>query len=228
METSESFHLSMQEKGFSVTKLLIDGRRYVDRGDLKQAIDIEPGESIFSPDLIAIKTRLEQLSWIRTATVERHLPDTIYIRLEERKPLALWQRKNKVSLVDAEGKILTDTNLARFRSLLMIVGEDAPRYAPDLVAMLAAEPKFGERVESAKRIGGRRWDLYLKNGVEVRLPEDDMGQAMKRLAEAQDDAKLLDRNVVAIDMRDPIRIIVQTAPGQAEEYQAAYDSRNKI
>lgn len=76
-----------------------------------------------------------------------------------------------------------------------------------------------------------RWEtvgFVLKNGVEVRLPEEDIGQAIKRLADAQREAQLMDRNVLAIDLRDPMRIIVQTAPGKAEDYQASFRIQKKI
>lgn len=218
----------MEHHGFAVANLLIDGRAFVARDDLKSILDVRRGQSVFEPDLALMQEKLEKLSWVKAATVERHLPDTIYVHLEERRPLALWQRKSQLSVVDADGEVLTQNHLSRFRPLLIIVGEDAPKHARDLVAILGAEPEFGQRVESAKWIGGRRWDIYLKNGVEIRLPEEDMGQAIRRLAEAQREAQLMDRDVSAIDLRDPLRIIVQTAPGQAEDYQASFSTQKKI
>ncbi|MCB1551991.1 MAG: cell division protein FtsQ/DivIB [Alphaproteobacteria bacterium] len=228
IETTEAFHDSMEDHGFAVSNLLIDGRVFVDRDDLKAILNVDRGQSIFEPDLVVMKTKLENLDWVKSAVVERHLPDTLYVHLEERWPLVLWQRKNKLAVVDAEGHVLTEENLSRFKNLLIVVGEDAPHYAPELVAMLEAESDFAQRIESAKWIGGRRWDLFLKNGVEVRLPEEDIGQAIKRLADAQREAQLMDRNVLAIDLRDPMRIIVQTAPGKAEDYQASFRIQKKI
>lgn len=228
IKLTQDFHDSMQDHGFAVLRLLVDGRENLSRERLKDVIGVRGGQSVFEPDLVSMQARLEALSWVKSAVVERHLPDTIYVRLEEREPMAVWQRKKTLAVVDKDGEILTHSNMSRFRHLLIIVGDDAPKYAPDLVALLEAEPEFGERVESAKWIGGRRWNLFLKNGVEVRLPEDDMGQAIKRLADAQREAKLMDREVQAIDLRDPMRIVVQTAPGKAEEYQASFKPDRNI
>lgn len=228
VRTIEAFHDHMEQNGFAVSKLMIDGRENVDRDVLKKILKVEQGQSVFEPDLKVLQSKLEELSWVRSAVVERHLPDTLYVRLEERRPLVLWQRKNKLSVVDAQGHVLSDKGLSKFKNLLIVVGEKAPEFAPELVAMLEAEPDFGSRVESAKWIGDRRWDLYLKNGVEIRLPEEDMGQAIKRLADAQREAQLMDRDVLAIDLRDPVRIVVQTSPGQAEEYQASFSPQKRI
>lgn len=225
---ARSFHAEMAESGFKVEKIMVVGRMNADRDALKYLVDIEKGQSIFQPDLDELKDKLEHLTWVKSAVVERHLPDTIAVRLEERKPLALWQNQGKLSVIDTDGQVLSDGRLDRFKNLLILVGEDAPAHAADLVIMINAEPDLKARVESAKWIGGRRWDLFLKNGVSVKLPEDDLGQAVRRLASAQGEAKLMDKKIQSIDLRDPLRIVVQTEPGAAEEYQAAYRPQKNI
>lgn len=225
---ARSFYAQTAESGLNVQNILVDGRVNANRNALKYILNIEKGQSIFEPDLADLKDKVEHLTWVKSATVERHLPDTIAVRLEERAPLALWQHQNKLSVIDTEGEVLSDGDLGRFKHLLILVGEDAPAHASDLVAMIEVEKDLKERVESAKWIGGRRWDLYLKNGVSVKLPEDDLGQAVRRLANAQGEAGLMDRKIESIDLRDPLRIVVQTKLGDAEEYQAAYHPQKDI
>lgn len=226
METS--FYAATARHGFAVSDLVIDGRVNLDRDQLKQIVAITPGDPILAADLSAIETSLEKTSWVADAQVERHFPSTLYIKLRERVPLALWQRQGKLAVVDASGIVLSETGLEKFRDLPIIVGEEAPQRAPDLVAMIQAEPDLKARLESAKWIGGRRWDLYLKNGIAVRLPEEDQGQAIARLAKAQKEGAIMDRKIEAIDLRDPVRIVVQTSPGAIESYEAAYTPDKNI
>lgn len=222
------FYTASADAGFHVQNLIIDGRINTDRSQLKALVDIAPGDPIFATNLPDIERKLEQVSWVKDALVERRLPDTLYINIKERSPLALWQRQGKLSVVDAEGVVLTDRVLDRFRDLPIIVGEEAPQRAPELVAMIQAEPALKARLESAKWIGGRRWDLYLKNGIAIRLPEDDQGQAIARLSHAQKSGGLMDRQIEAIDLRDPVRIVVQTRPGAVESYEASYTPDKNI
>lgn len=44
--------------------------------------------NIFTLDLAALQLRLEEVSMIRTARVERHLPNRLFIQIEEREPIA--------------------------------------------------------------------------------------------------------------------------------------------
>ena len=207
--------------GFAVKNILVDGRHYTDADTLKAMINMEKGDAIFAFDPVAAKAMLEKLSWVKTAHVERRLPDTIYIRLTERAPLALWQRHRKLVLIDADGVVLTDRNLGPFQKLPIVVGEGAQTRAAGLIALLAAEPLIFDRVEAATLISERRWDLKLKSGAEVKLPEADIGLALRKLAVDHEEEALLDKRVLSIDVREEGRITVRTKPGAAQDFNAA-------
>ena len=123
--------------------------------------------------------------------------------------MALWQRKGKLVLVDNYGVVITNRKLNRFRKLIIVVGNDAPRHAPTLFAMLAAEPALAKRVTAAVRVGARRWNIKLKRGIRIQLPESDPHRAWRRLAELNAKHRLLARDIKSIDMRLPDRLIVK-------------------
>jgi cell division protein FtsQ len=206
------------QKGFAVKNILVDGRHYTDTDALRAILAVERGDPIFAFDPQESKTMLEKLSWVKTAQVERRLPDTIYIQLTERVPIALWQRQKRLSVIDGDGVVLTDQNIAAFKNLMIVVGEDAPKQAQGLMAMLQAEPLIKERVESAVLVSGRRWNLKLKSGAEVKLPADELGLALRRLAINQEEEGILDKDVLSIDVRDEGRITVRTKPGEAQDF----------
>jgi cell division protein FtsQ len=71
------------------------------------------------------------------------------------------------------------------------------------------QPELMVRVRAAVRVGGRRWNLRLDNGIDVRLPEDDPEQAWARLAEYERRHRILARDVRVLDLRLPDRLIVR-------------------
>lgn len=206
--------------GFAVNNIMVDGRHYTDINTLKAMMNVEKGDPIFAFHPDEAKGMIEKLSWVKSAHIERRLPDTIYVRLEERKPLALWQRNKRLSLIDAEGKVLTEQNLDEFRNLLIVVGDGSPGRAADLLAMLEAEPDIRGRVEAATLVGERRWDLTLKSGAQVKLPESELGLALRKLAINHEEEAILDKDVVSIDVREEGRITVRTKPGAAQDFNA--------
>ncbi len=220
------FYAMTAHAGFAVRNILVEGRSNTDPDILLDLVGMKRGDAMFAFHPARIKAQLEQVPWIKSARVERRLPDTIYIGLTERTPVALWQSRGKLKLIDGDGVVLTDTGLSRFRDLMLVVGENAPAHIGDLSLLLQDQTDLRGRVEAATYVSGRRWDLRLKNGITVRLPETDPGIALARLAKAQHDDRLLDKDLTAVDLRDGDRIIVATKPGAVQEYKASVKGDN--
>jgi len=212
--------------GFEVDNVMIEGRAYTDPEILKAIINVQKGEPLFAFDPSEAKKSIEEIAWVETAHVERRLPDTLYISLNERKPLALWQKDKKLKLIDQYGEVIPVTNLAPFKNLVIVLGENAPQNAEELFQQLVGEPEIFKRIESVGLIADRRWDVIFKNDLRVKLPEQDVAFAISRLAKAQTDDKILDKDLTGIDLRDPQRMIVSTKPGASQDYQSGYSKAN--
>ncbi len=209
-------------QGFYVQDILVEGRVHASADVLLALLNTERGDPIFAFDPQEAKDLIERISWVKEAHVERRLPQTIYIGLIEREPVALWQNKQKVRLVDIDGVTITDTDIAPFEGLPIIVGETAPIIYPVLRPLLLAEPEISERLEAVIRVGDRRWDLRLKNGVTIKLPEENEAMALRNLARMQSEDNIFGKDLTEIDMRVQGRITVRTSPGAVQEYKASF------
>ncbi len=197
--------------GMRLDALTVEGREMTSRDDLLAALDIERGSPILSIDVAHAKSAIEALPWVKTAKVERQLPDAVHILIEERTPYALWQRDGRYTLVDHDGKTIVDVPNAD-QSLPLIVGPDAPQHAAALFDTLSSEKALAERVRAAVRVGDRRWNIYLdsfQGGIAIRLPEGDFRAAWTRLAVLERDNKILERDLDFIDMRLEDRLVVR-------------------
>ena len=198
-----------QMTGFSVDAVLVEGRERTDGAALLAALAVSRGTPILSVNPEAARERVEQLVWVDKASVVRQLPDTVFIRITEHKPLALWQRDGALALINVRGEVIP-TKIDDFGYLPLVVGDDAAAHATQLLSLVAAFPAVADELEAAVRISGRRWNLRLKGKIEVRLPETEIAVALARLAALQQSQGLLQRDVVAVDLRLPDRLIVQT------------------
>jgi cell division protein FtsQ len=203
--------------GLVVGNIEVDGRAMTTKAAILRAVGASRGTPILAVSPSAAKAQLETLPWVRSAAVERQLPDTIHITIVERMPFAFWQRQGKLALIDRDGTVITDTGLDRFPGLIVLVGDDAPQNAAKLLEMIASEKTIANRVTAAVRVGGRRWRLHLDNGINVELPEENAAAAWKQLAELDRDSQILARNIEVIDMRLSDRLVVRTVPEPAKE-----------
>ena len=202
--------------GLTVQDILVEGRQRADRDLVMTAIGIDRGASLLRFDASAARQRLEDIPWVDTAIVERRLPDVIYVKLVEHKPLALWQTEGKFALIDPKGAVILPEATSQFGKLPIVIGPQAPKHAESLLLLLATEPTLASRVSAAIRLGDRRWNLIMDNGVEIRLPEEEAELAWARVAAADRDRKLLARDVQMIDLRMPDRMIIRTGSPPAD------------
>jgi cell division protein FtsQ len=178
--------------------------------DLHNALGVKEGDPMLGFSVAAARARIEKLTWVKSAIVERRLPDKIVVSLVERNPFAVWQNQGKFVLIDRDGNIVADQDVAVFaKELPLVVGVGAPQAASALIDALNTQPTLRSRIVAAVRVGDRRWNLRLNNGTDVMLPEGAEVQALARLVEMQNEHALLDRPAQALDMRLPDRLVVR-------------------
>jgi len=207
--------------GLVVAQIEVVGAHRATPQAVVEAAAIPAGQKIAEIDLGALRDRIEALGWVKTAQISRVLPDTVLIKIVERVPFGLWQFENKLRLIDRDGVEITGAEITGFEDLPMVVDLGAPAHAADLFRMLEAEPALAARVESAVRVGERRWDLHLAGGIDVLLPEDDPEAAWLRLAALERHQGILERDIVQIDLRLPDRLTVRQTPEAAKERREA-------
>lgn len=199
--------------GFTVSEIFVDGRYRTSPEALRDALRLERGAPILAFDPDAARERITALPWVKRVAVERQLPDVVLLHITERQPMAIWQHGGAFSLIDSGGEHIPVRGLEAFRKLLVVVGKEAPAHTASLMDVLATSPELSRRVKAAVRIADRRWDLHLKNGLTVRLPEEDPAGAWRRLAMLAAQQEILDGGLAAVDLRYPDRVILR--PGQA-------------
>ena len=195
--------------GFKLENVLVEGQNSVQTLDILSALNADKGTPIFSLNLEQIKNNLQHNSWIKTVVlVERRLPNTLYIRLVERVPIALWQINGQVFIIDEEGFKITK-EISEFHNLLHIVGSDANIYTSQLIEDLAKYPELAKKIISAVRYGGRRWDLNFEQGLTVKMPDINFEQALDYLARLYEKNILFDQNYKVIDLRDSSKSYIE-------------------
>ncbi|MBP0463793.1 cell division protein FtsQ/DivIB [Roseomonas sp. PWR1] len=206
---TDSFDGLGEGMGLTVQHVILEGRHNTPTDMIRSALGVSRGDPILDVSPEALRRRLETIAWVQRAHVERRLPGTLLIRIEERRPFAIWQHNGRFVIIDREGKVVAADGLDQFGPLPLLVGAGADATGAALYDLLRAERDVHERVQAMVRIHERRWNLRLHNGTDVLLPEGAEGAAIQRLAELQREARLLDRPLAAIDLRLPDRLVLR-------------------
>ena len=197
--------------GMELDHVKIKGVQNLSLEQLQDFIEAETaGQSLPFLDINLLRMKIENLSWVKEASVQRRFPDKLYIQLTEHVPQARWQVGGKHHMITEEGIVVSDFVPKKFANLTLLVGENANFHVPDLREVLSHGTKLRERVTAASWIGNRRWDIYLNNGIIVKLPQDNAGEAWSKLQRLSIDELLLEhKNIAIIDMRVSKRLVLR-------------------
>jgi len=162
-------------------------------------------------DLDKVRAQLLQYGWIQDARISRRWPDTLVVDIVERKPAAVWQNNQKLSLIDGTGVELERVDPSAIPDLPLVIGPNANRQIEDLDELMDSVPALKPMLAGATWVGNRRWDLRFESGEVLALPEgqDIAANALKRFARIDGTQRLLGRGFVRFDMRDPSKFVVR-------------------
>lgn len=223
----EPKHMLARLVGLGIDRVTISGIAELSEIEVLVAAGIDSKTSLAFFDADEARRRLEATPLIREATVRKLYPGEVSITLVEREPYALWQVKGDLFLIAADGTVIDKMDDGRFARLPLVVGDDANKRAKDYIALLAQAGPLASRIRAGSLIAGRRWNLKLDNGMDIRLPEIEPAAAVKRLAGLENDMHLLDKDLLAIDLRQPDRVVMRLTEEAAAARAEQLKSKNK-
>lgn len=200
--------------GFEVQRVEVTGMERVDQLKVYQLVLAEKDRAMPLVDIEKVRADLLQYGWIKDARVSRQLPNTLAVEIIERKPAAIWQRNGKYSLIDANGIVLANVRAGEGGDLPTLNGTEANAHIVALNALLDNASALKSQVSGATWIGNRRWDLQFQTGETLALPEGEAEAAKALLNFARLDGvhRLLGRDLIHFDLRDPNRAYFRKAP----------------
>jgi cell division protein FtsQ len=227
VQLADSRNALANSAGFRITSVAINGRRQLSQDEVLGIGGVNGRSSLLFLDAATVRDKLKANPWIADATVLKLYPGQLQIDLVERTAFALWQQDGRLAVIAEDGAVLEPYVARRFMSLPLVVGKGAETRARDFLALLARYPQVHSVTKAAIFVGERRWNLRLKDGLDIRLPENDVGNALAALSKMDKDDKLFSRDIVAVDMRLPDRLTVQLSEDAAKAREELFKDKKK-
>jgi len=213
--------------GFNITGVALTGNRHMSREEIFATAGVTGHSSLLFLDVADARARLKTNPWIADATVQKLYPDRLQIAITERVAFALWQKDGRIGVIADDGTVLEPYLSRRFVSLPLFVGAGAATRAKDFKALIERYPDIRDQLRAAVLVSERRWNLRLKSGIDVELPEDGIAQALDRLVALDRDKKLLSRDITLVDLRLPDRVTVRQSDAAAAAREEALKPKKK-
>lgn len=183
-----------------------------------ERLEVELPASSLRLDLNELRARAEALDAVAQAAVQVRTGGVLELRLTERRPAMIWRHAGGLDLIDAEGRRVARIAARAVRpDLPLIAGEGASAAIAEAHSLLAAAEPVQDRIQGLQRVGERRWDLVLDRDQRILLPAGDPVVALERVMALDAAHDLLSRDILAVDMRNPLRPTLRLSPEASTE-----------
>ena len=207
IESSKNIIQSFSENfQYQFTKFDISGLEKIELKFVEDKLQNYLGSSIFLLPLDQINDSIKENNWVKEIYLNTNYKDTLFIRIEEYKPIGIYYFNNKYFFFDKNGKIIDQIYITDFnnQSLLIFKGNSSNLKANSLINILKNndfEKKY--QIESLEFINKRRWDINLYSDVKLMLSEEDPNKSIQNFIMIQNKLSETDiNNIKTYDLRN--------------------------
>ena len=207
IETSKNIIQSFSENfQYQFTKYDISGLEKIELKFVEDKLQNYLGSSIFLLPMDQINDSINENSWVKEIYLNTNYKDTLFIRIEEYKPIGIYFFNEKYFVFDENGKIIDQIYIKDFtnQSLLIFKGNSSNLKANSLINILKNndfEKKY--QIESLEFLNKRRWDINLYGDVKLMLSEEDPNKSIQNFIMIQNKLSETDINNIKIyDLRN--------------------------
>ncbi|MDP4991032.1 MAG: cell division protein FtsQ/DivIB [Marivita lacus] len=203
---------------FMVNMMAVDGASDLVAEGIRQILPLDFPISSFDLDLEAMRETVVSLDPVKSARLYVRQGNVLQVEVVERLPVVLWRNEQGLQLLDDEGVLVGPAFLrSDWPELPLIVGDGANGLVTEALELVAAAEPLAARLRGLVRMGERRWDVVLDRDQRILLPETEAVRALERVIAMDHAVNMLERDLVAVDLRLPNRPTLRMTDGAVQE-----------
>ena len=180
--------------------LIVLGNNYIDKKSLIYELKTKLDEDRNSNNLDLISNVLNKKNLIKKFIITKTSNNLITIKIEEKKIIGLLKIENNNYLIDEFNNIIETKITPNLFHLPVFIGKNSNKNA-SVILNLIKESDINLNYLSFSFVDQRRWNINLKNGVKILLPETKVLDTLKLLNKVTSKYNILNGNFIEIDMR---------------------------
>mgnify|MGYP001320661415 CR=1 FL=1 len=205
-----NFNPNLLNNFFKIKDIKIIGTEKTNPYELKKILS--PSLSnLITFDKDSAKSLLEEVGWVKRASIKKIYPNTLSINIIESEPFAIFYQDQDILLIDIDGQIISpNPDINKFENLMSVRGENAENKLNEIIKEISISfPGVRNKINSLEFVDKRRWNLFLSDDLLVKLPDTDISQSLKNLKQLFDDNQILDSNIIEVDLRIKGRAVIK-------------------
>lgn len=195
--------------GFGLDVITISGQRELTEQEILAVAGLSERNSLPFLDVREVRDRIKSAPLVGEASVRKLYPNRLVIDITERDAHALWQKDGEIFVISADGTPIDAIHDDRFVNLPFVVGDGANLRVAEFHKIVEAAGDLKSKIRAGVLVTHRRWNIKLTTGVDVKLPEIGAEAAIAALAKLAKEQKIIEKDLISIDMRIPGRLVAR-------------------
>ena len=195
---------------FMLSALSIQGSSDSLNAEIREILGLNFPISSFDLDLADLRNRVLSLPPVETAEVRLEGGGILHVKVKEKVPALLLKDDTGIHVLNKNGDYIRPLLSTEYGSKLpVITGEGAQKAAAEAFILFSALYNKLDEVRGLVLVGGRRWNIVLKSGQVIMLPEKKSEHAVQKILILDKAEKILSRDIAVFDFRLPYRITLR-------------------
>jgi len=211
--TNYSYHLIQKYSDiydYNFSKIEVSKLEYFNRKEIEKYFEQFKGKSIFLIPINKLSNNIQEIKWIKNVNIKSDYKNTLNVVLLEEIPLGIYDNNNQKVLFSNNLVILDIiSNNKDYSKLITFYGQNSINNSLKINSHIEKSFLKGN-VDSVEFIKNRRWNLKLQNNILLKLPENNINEAInnyKKLYESFSNQDLKD--IQSIDLRIQNQAIIK-------------------
>ena len=195
---------------FMLSALSIQGSSDSLNAEIREILGLNFPISSFDLDLADLRNKVLSLPPVETAEVRLEGGSILHVKVKEKVPALLLKDDTGIHVLNKNGDYIRPLLSTEYGlKLPVITGEGAQKAASEAFILFSALYDKLDEIRGLVLVGGRRWNIVLKSGQVIMLPEKKSEQAVQKILILDKAEKILSRDIAVFDFRLPYRITLR-------------------
>ena len=190
-----------------IQKIKIVNNLLIKSSEIKEKLSKKYNRNILSIKKKDIEEPLKEINFLEKVEVKKKYPNTIVVKIFETKPVAILYKNKAKYLLDSSSNLIFFENNINFNQLPSVFGIGAENYFVYFFNQLENNNFPINNIKKFYFFQIGRWDLQLANDKMIKLPHDNIEDAIKKSIELLNRKDFQNYNI--IDLRVDGKIIVE-------------------
>ncbi|MDR3031310.1 MAG: cell division protein FtsQ/DivIB [Holosporales bacterium] len=198
---------SLKFSGLVLNSINISGANSKVENLIKDKLKFEKGDNIFKLSMSEIYQRIKEIGWIKEVVIKKFLPNTLDIKIVQKTPVAIFQHNSTFTIIDEKGNYIEDITPTA-TNLPIVAGEDANINVGSILESIAKYEIVKTKLNSLAFIRKRRWDIFICGGIQIKLPDNNIDDALSILSIILKQNNFNKKTIKSIDIRTKDNVII--------------------